>query len=203
MTDPGLLFRVFFASTVLFAGAISSGGCSRSDSETEAIPRPQAFPRMQLYDTIYVSSDLPAGFEINRSASVRHHSQDSGDSGSAPLWIDIAYPAYGATVSCTFIPVVREDKRENVIANRLQRMSLNIGENFAEQTEMSSPGGYSTIILDTRGSSVTPLQFLSSGREWIISGAMYFSRDSITTDSVRPAIEAVKNDLIHAARRLH
>lgn len=196
MTDRRL-FRYTFCLASL---ALTLFSCSGHDSGPTAIPRRQAYPRIQLYDTIYTASGLPAEFETNRSATVIRNNPGKSDAG--PVWIDISYPVYGATLSCTFTPVADDKSRQAVIDNRLERMSLNLGDRYAEQTEMMSEGGYSTIILDAKGTTVTPLQFLSAGRQWVISGAMYFSRESINADSVRPAIDAVKNDIIHAAKRL-
>lgn len=196
MTDRRLFSHAF--CLVLLALTLSS--CSGHDSGSTAIPRRQAYPRIQLYDTLYTDSGLPAGFETNSSATVIR--DNSGKSDAGPVWIDISYPAYEATVSCTFTPLADDRSRQAVIDNRLERMSLNLGDRYAEQTEMMSDGGYSTIILDSKGTTVTPLQFLSAGRQWVISGAMYFNRESVNADSVRPAIDAVKNDIIHAAKRL-
>lgn len=179
---------------------LTLSACSDHDNGSAAIPRRQAYPRIRLYDTLYAASGLPAGFETNSSAAVIHN--QAGESGSKPVWIDITYPAYEATVSCTFTPVTDDKSRQAVIENRLERMSLNLGDRYAEQTEMMSEGGFSTIILDAKGSAVTPLQFLSAGQQWVISGAMYFNRENVNADSVRPAIDAVKNDIIHAAKRL-
>ena len=82
-------------------------------------------------------------------------------------------------------------------------MALNIGLNYAEQTELIAPSGCSTLIFNTKGRSLTPLQFLSVGEKWIISGAAKFAADSVNPDSVRPLLEAVQSDIIYAAKRLH
>ncbi len=54
----------------------------------------------------------------------------------------------------------------------------------------------------TGAETPTPVQFLSIGRDWAVSGALRFSAERVATDSVMPILEAVRADLIHAAKNL-
>ena len=176
-------------------------GCGNRQTTDTGIPRPVAYPRPVIYDPLYTSAGLPADFEVNASATVTDAGK-SATSENQPVWVDITYPAYGATLHCTFTPVDDEASREKAMDNRLERMALNVGDNMAEQTELTSPGGFTTIILSTMGRTLTPLQFLSVGDCWVISGAMRFHAEAVETDSVRPLIDAVKTDIIHAAENI-
>ena len=190
-----ILTRIFLcaiASVVLYA-------CTEQRSGSIGVPLPKAYPRVALYDTIYRDAGLPLGFQVNTGAVISNAKQH--ESKSENQWIDITYPAYGLTLHCTFIPV-DESTRAQVTANRLERMSLNIGDSYAEQTDLTSTNGCSTVIINTLGRTLTPLQFLSIGEKWIVSGAAKFVADSVTPDSVHPLIEAVKTDIIHAAKSL-
>lgn len=104
---------------------------------------------------------------------------------------------------CTFTPVDQKS-RVTVRDNRTERMALNLGDNRAERTDLTSANGqYRTTILSTVSHTLTPVQFLSEGPDWIISGAL--SMDHATQsdpDSIRPIIHAVTADIIHAARHL-
>ena len=179
-------------------GASSS---SSADGDRGFIARPRAYPRTILYDTAYVDADLPADFRINAGANVVDVTPQ-GDNVSTPArWIDIRYPAYGATIHCTFMPVT-DVSRGEVTANRMERMMLNIGDRFADQTELDSKGGYHSTILMTGAETPTPVQFLSVGDRWVINGALRFKAETVATDSVMPILEAVRGDLIHAAKNL-
>lgn len=185
-------------ATIWILAACGNGDDSR---QSAAIPRPTAFPRLTIYDTVFVDSGLPAGFLINASAEAKDVTPSDRATTADSRWIDIRYPAYGATLHCTFMPVDAQT-RDEAVANRTERISLNLGDNIAEQTELRSPEGVESIILVTKGASLTPVQFLSEGANWVINAALQFDNGHVDTDSVLPIIEAVRNDLIHAAGNL-
>lgn len=83
-------------------------------------------------------------------------------------------------------------------------MMLNLGDNFAEQTDIISEGGYHTRILTTLGKTLTPMQFLSYGDSWIVNGALMFDYDiqHSSVDSIMPVIDAVYRDVVHASKLL-
>ena len=193
-----VLICVFLCALAAIGGVACSEHYSGSGSAI-GVPRPTAYPRTSLYDTTYCDVKLPMGFLVNTNALISNPEQKSSDSGNQ--WVDISYPAYSLTLHCTFIPV-NNSTRDEITAGRLERMTLNIGYNYAEQTELTSPDGCNTIIFNTMGRSLTPLQFLSVGDDWVISGGAKFSADSVNADSIRPIIEAVKTDIIYAAKRL-
>lgn len=190
---------------IVVAILVASGllaGCADGSGQRDIVARPKAYPRPTLYDTIYCDRGLPAGFAVNSSAEALDITPADRQSDSDPRWFDISYPAYGATLHCTFIPADSTPRRDQLLANRQERMLLNLGDNFAEQTELTSTFGGKTLILTTAGTTLTPLQFLSESQNWIISGGLQFHADSIDADSVMPMIEAVRTDIIHAARQL-
>lgn len=185
---------------VLLWGVAACGNAGDSHTAT-FVPRPTAFPRLLLYDTVYADAGLPAGFRINASAVVTDVTPADRAAASDSRWIDIIYPAYGAALHCTFMPV-NETTRGGVMANRTERISLNLGDNIAEQIELTSHEGVESIIIVTKGTSLTPVQFLSEGRHWVINGALQFNDGHVNVDSVLPIIEAIRTDLIHAAGNL-
>lgn len=190
----------FVAGGLLLSAAFA---CSRAGQEQQAgaVPRQVAYPRLQLYDTLYVEAGLPAGFVVNAGAAVADVTPEDKKEADAPRWIDISYPVYGAVMHCSFIPV-DDSSADAVAANRYERMMMNLGDNFAEQTEIESPGGYRTQVLITAGQTMTPVQFLSCGRDWVINGALMFDREIQSADSVMPVLEAVRQDMIYASRLL-
>ncbi|MCM1292501.1 MAG: hypothetical protein NC111_01080 [Bacteroides sp.] len=164
------------------------------------VPRPTAYPRVATLDSNYVATKLPAGFEANAGAVVREIADKTG-SDRRTIWADIDYPSYGATLHCTFIPTTEADHMA-VMANRTERMSLNLGDNVATSTELSNPQGFNTVVLTSTAPMLTPLQFLADGPGWVISGALTFNESEVDMDSVKPLIDAVRDDLLHAGRKL-
>lgn len=181
---------------------VSSCGLDSSVDE-RMIARPVAYPRPKLCDTTYAECNLPARFMVNAAATAIDKTPADRNNPTDPQWIDIVYPTYQAAIHCTFIPIDSTDSRRNeIILNRNERMMLNLGDNFAEQTELTSANGAETLILTTTGASLTPIQFLSVTPRWIISGSLQFEAASVKPDSVMPIVDAVKTDIIHAARNL-
>lgn len=168
------------------------------------VPRPTAYPRIQLYDTTYITpGNIPVSFQVNAQAIPELQSAHDSTRHHTAVWLDIIYPAYKATMHCTFTPV-DEKSRAAVRDNRAERMALNLGDNRTERTDLTSVHGtYRTTILSTASHTLTPVQFLSEGPDWIISGALRMDHaDRSDPDSIRPIIHAVTADIIHAARHL-
>lgn len=183
----------------ILGAAILLSGCSE-DRQRNVVPRPTAYPRPTLYEPAYIAIDsLPVAFEINSSAllSVRQ----PGKNGT--VWADISYPAYGATMHLTFTPV-DSSSLEEVMANRAQRMALNLGTNEGVQTDVPSDNGeFESIVLTSAGQTLTPVQILSVSDRWVVSGALRFTSGNTNADSLMPMLKAVERDMIHAARKLN
>lgn len=207
MTTPRRhpLWSLWFAAPLwLLAVALSMvfSDCAGGSADRVAVPRPAAYPRPQLYDTLRraVPEAAPLLFYANAAATV---SRPSGDNGGS-RWLNIAYPLYDAVVYCTFTPVTDAD-RSDVIDNRLERMGLNAGSLPTEVFTLDSPGGFHSQLLVTPAESVTPLQFLSTdGGGWVVSGAVYLDHAprAAAADSIVPVIDALKADLLYALQRL-
>lgn len=179
-----------------FVAAVTSS-CTGKDERP--VPKPEAYPRIALYDTAYtVVKNLPVVFEINDSAKFAGPRQRE----DGTVWLDVAYPAYHGVLNLTFTSVGDSLRRDEVMANRVERMSLNLAGHLAEEITLESPGGFRTLILVSRSPSLIPVQILSVGSRWAVSGAFTFTRLPDSADSVRPVIDAVTDDLIHAAKMM-
>lgn len=173
--------------------------CTNSETYT---PRRTAFPRLNLCDTLYVKSTLlPINFEINAETIATSDSSHTSNDGSK--WINVFYPKYNATLYCTYTPVSKATIN-NVIENRIERISLNIGSNSFELIENNNISDVDIQVFSTPTNIVTPLQFIATNNStWVISGAFCFNeRDNISTDSISPIIKAVKNDILHTTSNL-
>jgi hypothetical protein len=118
-------------------------------------------------------------------------------------WINIFYKPYNLTIHCTFTPV-DPSTINDIIYNRKERMSLNSGYFPSELIELTNANNYSSQILITEQSNVTPLQFLSTNnKNWVVSGALYLNNNnSPNIDSIRPIINIIKRDIIHSLKTI-
>lgn len=206
---PKALRSIIGTGAAIMLGAALAASCSgkRSGSDSAvAVPRPVAFPRPALYDSAFILPEaFPVPFQVNASAAVTFPKGEPNAGVPAdpqPLWADISYPLYGATIHCTFTPVDSGSK-QSVTDNRLQRMALNIPDGAdTRQTDITGRSRqYLTLLLEALSPSVTPLQFLSAGPDWVVSGAVRYddAANPLTADSVAPVVDAIRRDLIHAA----
>lgn len=177
----------------MILAVLAAGACS-GPSAPPSVPRPRAYPRIEVYPPEY--RDLKVGpliLAVNEGA----RSQVNG------LWADIAYPAYGMTVNLTVTPVSSVDL-EQVIDNRTERMALNLGGAQAQMTQFLTEGGASATLLVSRSASgLTPIQFLATDSAgWVLSGVVAAADAVANLDSIRPALDSVEADVVEMLRRL-
>ncbi len=182
------------------AFAFSVSECGDGSSQDVAVPRRTAYPRISLYDTVYTEVDrLPIVFEVNAGATVSRASREGEKDDN---WVNVKYDRYGATLHCTYSPVSVATV-DAVLSNRIERMSLNAGDLTTDITSISTPTGIVGSVLMTPAAKVTPVQFLATdSATFVLTGALYFDRSAGAIDSVKPMLEAVRSDVVHAVKSL-
>lgn len=194
------IVNALMAGTLMLVAASACGG--RGDVAT---PRQVAYPRLNLPDSSYHAEKVtPLSFEINDGAVLVADSAGQPEKGRRSRWYNIVYPSLGGSrVYTTFTPVEGQEDAAAVVANRVERMSLNSGGNRSELLEQLTPYGFTARVLVTPVGTLTPVQFVANNDHWVVSGAYFIGEDAVARpDSVRPAVEAVKRDIIHAISRL-
>lgn len=178
------------AVAALLTGVAACGG--RGDGQ--AVPRPAAYPRVEIPDSAYRRVDVGGlTLTVNSAATVSVTPVDGG------AWVDIAYPAFSSPRMYLTLTECGPDGLEGVMANRRERESLNLGGRRYELTELSTPGGWECSMSVARGSMTTPVQILAHDNRRVLSGAMMLSLpDSLAADPavIAPAVAAVERDMI-------
>lgn len=175
--------------------------CSKPE---RTAPRQQAHPRVHIYDTAYaVPAGLPLHFEANAEAQTSVEAKDGG-----AVWLTVSYPAYDASLMCTFTPVTPSTVGE-VVDNRAERMALNVIGAEPQVDQFVTPSGYAAIIILDPNAVATPVQFLAAPADtaasgWVVSGTAYFSRAQAgaSIDSLAPMVETMLRDVRHSVRAL-
>ncbi len=124
--SAGRLAVLAAAGCAVVAGCVRGGGSS-------PVPRPEAYPRIDLYPSFYRAVDLPDGrvIQVNDSAGVDVDAEG---------WVNISYPKYGVTVNCT-LTRVSEATVGDVLSNRDERMALNTGDTYGEVMRLGVSAG--------------------------------------------------------------
>lgn len=173
--------------------------CSNGDSSNSAVPKPDAWPRIETPAEDYTVHEFNSvSIPLNSAATVTSREKDGG------VWIDISYPTFHNTrLYLTLLPAASSENLAEILDNRRERMELNSGGAMTELTELTSDGGWQCLLAMTRSSLTTPLQILAHDGNNVISGALYFNfPPSTNPDSVSPIVDAVNRDLIHTLKHI-
>lgn len=172
---------------IIVSLALAAASCG-GQADT-AVPRRTAYPRMRLLDTAMTTVEAVPGVTVQVNAGAR-------TSSPRPGWLDVAYPAYGATMHITVTDATPATV-DGIKANRMERVVLNAGGLPGRQAEWVTPGGFGVMTLRTDCSS-TPLQFpATDDSAVVVSGAVYFADPAATAsaDSIAPVVEALEGDI--------
>ena len=179
---------LYLTSAILIACAAITESCSRSE-DVRPLPRREAFPRIDTYDTIYTCRSVGGvALDINAAATVT-------EPGSG--WLDISYPRYNATVHVSVVTATDSAAMDEAVRNRLQRIDLNLGEATATMSRYTA-GDFSCRLIVSPDAGRTPVQFLAIGNDRLISATAVMNGSTTPVDSIRPIVDALAED----ARRL-
>lgn len=177
------------AALPFFASCTDGGG-------NTAVPRQHAYPRIALCDTVYrvaLADRVPGGLRVNAESRVELIDSTRQD---GSLWFDIVYPTYGGLrINCTYRPAADADELRAIVANRLQRMRMNISTEAQRYTDLSKGGENLSVVLTSLSQTMTPVQFLDVRPEGVVSGALSLEiSESSKVDSLMPVIRAIERD---------
>lgn len=183
----------------LLAAALMFGSCTERADRNQAVPKPEAWPRIEIPAEEYsVRSFDDTAIPFNTSANVNRQDRDGG------IWIDVTYPTFAnARLYLTLLPVTDRRELTEAIENRRERMELNTGGAVTELTELTSEGDWEGLLAVTRSSLTTPVQLLAHDGRHLLSGALYFNFPPETpADSVAPIVRTVRRDMLHALKHI-
>ncbi len=171
-----------------------AAGCTGDgrDSSEGAVPRRRAYPRLAVTADSTGHTALLDGLRlrINGAATLRVDSLRPG-------WANVEYPAaLGATV---YLSLTRPESTAEAVANRRQRIALNLGDAPARAEEFINGPWACTLVYSDRAGLTTPVQILATHADGrLLSGAAVLHEPGTDADSIRPLVELLRDD----ARRL-
>ncbi|MBD5170676.1 MAG: hypothetical protein HDT07_01525 [Bacteroidales bacterium] len=193
---------MFDRLVLISAACVCLVACSGADTGRPAmssVPRPTAYPRLQLPDTatVVVTDGLPVPVRICRDA---HYSVTAAENGRPPgLTVDYPSPT-PVSVYFTFIPV-NPANIEKTLEARRERISLNLNGAPALTTHAFGDD-IEAVLVTAQTTSQTPVQLLADvdGR-WIVSATSFVHDSGLSTsvyDSIRPLYDRLGQDLEQA-----
>lgn len=167
-------------------------GCGQPDNA--AVPKPVAYPRVDVPDSAYVGVDtLGVTLKVNSEADVSVAPSDNG------AWINIGYDTFGAPEVYLTLTRCGDGEVERVLANRRERMALNLGGQRHELVELTTPSGWQCEMAVARGSFTTPVQLLARNSRAVLSGAaVVVFPDSLSPDpeALAPVVDFLVRDML-------
>lgn len=184
----------------IFAVMLSCSSCGRRNADDRAVPKPDAWPRIEIPAEIY-AADTIGDVELSLNSTATKVVRSSGGEG---VWIDVTYPGFGNTrLYLTVLSVNSDERLREAVENRRERMELNSGGAVTELTELVSDGGWTGELAVTRSSLTTPVQMLAHDRRHVVTGVFHLNLPAdASADSVAPIVSAVSRDLTYALKHL-
>lgn len=181
--------------TVLLLTIVASA-CGDAAAPSDATPRRRGYPRLPEYDSIYAAAPrAPLHLELNAAACV-------ADS-NAGRWLTVSYPRHSSYIYIT-VSTASTDELKDILANRRERIGLNLGGMAGETTHIASAdGSFEAALVEAPGAG-TPLQFVATdGAGYVVSGAARIDvAADAPYDSISPIVATLRRDIVHMLSHL-
>lgn len=198
MTRP--LKNIVLALFALAMLAVMQGCGNKGE---RLVPRPQAYPRIEFPDSVYVPVEIGGVTMLFNDATEIHESPSGAMNGA---WIDVRYKCpTSPELYLTLTQTADSLEMDLALDNRRERMALNLGQERAELVELISRGGWNCQLVVARGSVTTPVQVLAWRPGEMLSGALVVNvPDSLSSDPayIAPVVEGVERDMLHLLKNL-
>lgn len=157
--------------------------CSCGGDDGRAMPRRYAYPRVEVLDSVRTHYKIGgADVALSREASVSRPTAE---------WATVTYERLGATL---YLSVTEPADMASALANRRQRISLNIGSATATTHRLHTDGGFDVEIVTVPTGAATPVQFLATDGRRLVSGAFTLAGRTEPADSLRPIVGELEKE---------
>lgn len=170
--------------------------------EQTYIPKPKGYNRLDLPEHRYIAlpDSLPYQFQISAAAKILRDSSYIAER----YWIDIYYPNIVANVQLTYKSLDNNQKLLEELVNDAYKLTSKhqIKAYAINENIVITPSGKTAVVAELEGEVPSQLQFfITDSTTNFLRGALYF-RSSTKNDSLAPAIEYIKMDIIHLLNTL-
>ena len=165
-------------------------------------PKPGGYNRLDLPAREYVSlpDSLPYTFEISTAAKIYEDSSYIAER----YWIDLFYPDIVANVQITYKNLENDQQFLEELVNDSYKLTSKhqIKAYAIEESIIRTPNGKTIVVAELEGEVPSQFQFFTTdSTDNFLRGALYF-RTSTKNDSLAPAIEYMKIDIMHMLNTL-
>ncbi len=169
--------------------------------ESDYLPKPKGYNRFDLPSHEYVSlaDSLPYQFEYSKHAKILRDTSWISDR----YWIEVYYPEYKANIHLTYKVINHADSLKGYLDDAYFLTAKHqIKASAIDESITKTPLGKTVVYAELEGEVPSQFQFFSTdSTQHFLRGALYFNTQ-VQNDSLRPAIEFVKVDVVHMMNTL-
>ncbi|MCA6078613.1 gliding motility lipoprotein GldD [Fulvivirga sedimenti] len=169
--------------------------------QSDYTPKPKGYNRFDLPEHAYtsLSDTLPYSFEYSQHARVLADTSWISDKS----WIEINYPEYKANIHITYKKVYNQDSLKGYLDDAYFLTAKHQIKAYAiDESIVKTPSGKTVVYAELEGEVPSQFQwYTTDSTEHFLRGALYFNTQ-VQNDSLRPAIEYVKVDIVHMMNSL-
>jgi gliding motility-associated lipoprotein GldD len=167
-------------------------GCTQ-----DYLPKPLGYNRLILPEPAYHSlpDTLPYTFEYSQHAKLLRDTSWIRER----FWIEIYYPEIKANVHITFKRLENKEKLLKELMNDAYTLVAKhqIKAYAIDEVIVKTQSGRTAIVAELDGEVPSQMQFtITDSTQNFLRGALYFNT-KVNNDSLRPAIEYMKKDIMH------
>ncbi|HDP74495.1 MAG TPA: gliding motility lipoprotein GldD [Bacteroidales bacterium] len=187
--------RIISVKPILFLLLFAALACTEN-----SVPKPRGYFRIsfpakhyRLFDTIYpFAFEYPVYGKIVKEEKL----QDEGE------WISVSFPAYKAKIHLSYKDISGNLSQLTEDARNLAYKHTYKADAIDEQVFTNPQKKVYGILYDIKGNSASSVQFyVTDSSRHYLRGALYF-RCQPNKDSLAPAIDFFKADVIHLIETL-
>ena len=166
------------------------------------LPKPKGYNRILLPEPSYLT--LPDTFPYTFEYSNQIKLQNDESWISERYWLDLYYPYFDANVQLTYKPISGSQQLSEEYLDDSYRLTAkhNIKAYAIEEKILYLKSGNVASVTELEGEVPSQFQFhITDSTKHFLRGALYF-KTATQNDSLEPAIEYIKQDMIHLLNTL-
>jgi gliding motility-associated lipoprotein GldD len=172
-----------------------------SSCSHDFLPKPKGFNRITLPEVAYqaLPDTLPYQFHYSTHAELFPDTSWL----SEKYWLDLHYPYFDAVIQLTYKPINKDSLVEGYLDDSYRLTSQhNVKAYSIDERVLYLKSGNIASVTELEGDVPTQFQFhITDSTRHFLRGALYF-KTATKNDSLAPAIEYIKNDMVHMLNTL-
>lgn len=165
-------------------------------------PKPKGYNRLDMPPRAFtlLPDSLPYSFELSKAARIYPDTSYIAER----YWIDIFYPDIVANVQITYKRLHNNKQLLKELVNDTYKLTSKheIKAYAINESVLKTPTGKIAVVAELEGEVPSQFQFfITDSTDNFLRGALYF-RTSTKNDSLAPAIEYMKEDIVHLLNTL-